>query len=107
MARKYLLTGSNILIRVRKTPYPEGLYGNDTESTPPLEGEVLATGPHATDDAFWTANGGGDRLGGYIRRGQIVIAKRGAGQPPGREYGDDKGLLILHASDILAVVEEG
>ena len=73
-----------------------GIILPETTKEKPQEGEVLAAGPGRTDE-------NGKRVPMDVKKGDIVLFAKYAGT---EIKIDDKKLLILKESDILAIVEK-
>lgn len=73
-----------------------GIILPETAKEKPQEGTVLATGPGRIDDA-------GKRIAMDIRTGDVVLFPRYGGTEIKM---DDRKLLIIKESDILAIVEQ-
>ena len=73
-----------------------GIILPETAKEKPQEGEVLAAGPGRTDE-------NGKRVPMDVKKGDIVLFAKYAGT---EIKIDDKKLLILKESDILAIVEK-
>jgi len=73
-----------------------GIILPETAKEKPQEGEVLAVGPGRTDDE-------GKRIPMDVKKGDIVLFAKYAGT---EIKVDDKKVLILKESDILAIVQK-
>jgi len=73
-----------------------GIILPETAKEKPQEGEVLAVGPGRTDDE-------GKRIPMDVKKGDIVLFAKYAGT---EIKVDDKKVLILKESDVLAIVEK-
>ena len=73
-----------------------GIILPETAKEKPQEGTVLAAGPGRTDDD-------GKRIAMDVKAGQVVLYAKYSGT---EVKIDDKKLLILKESDILAIVEK-
>lgn len=97
MAMKLKPLGDRLVVepRERESTTASGLVLPETAKEKPQEGEVIAVGPGRRDDD-------GKRIAMDVKVGDIVLyAKYG-----GTEVKiDDKKLLILKESDVLAIVE--
>ena len=96
MAMKLKPLGDRLVVepRERESTTASGLVLPETAKEKPQEGEVIAVGPGRRDED-------GDRIEMDVKVGDIVLyAKYG-----GTEVKiDDKKLLILKESDVLAIV---
>ncbi len=97
MAMKLKPLGDRLVVepRERESTTASGLVLPETAKEKPQEGEVIAVGPGRRDDD-------GKRIDMDVKVGDVVLyAKYG-----GTEIKvDDKKLLILKESDVLAIVE--
>lgn len=73
-----------------------GIVLPETAKEKPQEGEILAVGPGRTDDD-------GKRIPMDVKKGDTILFAKYAGT---EVKIDDKKLLILKESDILAIVEK-
>ncbi len=96
MAMKLKPLGDRLVVepRERESTTASGLVLPETAKEKPQEGEVIAVGPGRRDDD-------GDRIEMDVKVGDIVLYAKYGGTEIKIE---DKKLLILKESDVLAIV---
>jgi chaperonin GroES len=98
MSLKLKPLGDRLVVepKQREETTPSGLVLPETAKEKPQEGAVLAVGPGQRDDK-------GDRIAMDVAVGDTVLFAKYAGT---EIKIDDKKLLILKESDVLAIVEK-
>ena len=98
MALKLKPLGSRLVVEPieQEEKTSSGIYLPDTAKEKPMKGTVISVGPGDRNEK-------GDRVAMDVPLGSIVLFNKYAGTEVAI---DDKKLLIMKESDILAIVEE-